>query len=84
MTNNCSALTKKNIPYRDLGLKLKSPVNFNETNNVYIHLCFSWKPLAVSGVPGFNVGSLKLDLVTVGKFGFHRALSRLVDYLRVA
>ena len=29
VTNNCSALTK-NIPYRDLRLKLKSQVNFNE------------------------------------------------------
>ena len=29
VTNNCSALTK-NIPYRDLMLKLKSQVNFNE------------------------------------------------------
>jgi len=29
VTNNCSALTK-NIPYRDLRLKLKSLVNFNE------------------------------------------------------
>ena len=28
-TNNCSALTK-NVPYRDLRLKLKSLVNFNE------------------------------------------------------
>ena len=29
VTNNCSALTK-NIPYRDLRLKLKSQANFNE------------------------------------------------------
>ena len=29
VTNNCSALTK-NVPYRDLRLKLKSLVNFNE------------------------------------------------------
>ena len=29
VTNNCSAVTK-NIPYRDLRLKLKSQVNFNE------------------------------------------------------
>ena len=29
VTNNCSALTK-NLPYRDLKLKLKSLVNFNE------------------------------------------------------
>ena len=29
VTNNCSALTK-NIPHRDLRLKLKSQVNFNE------------------------------------------------------
>ena len=29
VTNNCSALAK-NIPYRDLRLKLKSQVNFNE------------------------------------------------------
>ena len=29
VTNNCSALTK-NIPYRDLRLKLKSLVNFTE------------------------------------------------------
>ena len=31
MTNNCSAPTK-NIPYRDLRLKLKSLVNFNESS----------------------------------------------------
>ena len=36
VTNNCSALTK-NIPYRDLRLKLKSQANFNE-DNVCIHL----------------------------------------------
>ena len=29
VTNNCSALTK-NVPYRDLRLKLKSLVNFDE------------------------------------------------------
>ena len=29
VTNNCSALTK-NVPYRDLMLKFKSLVNFNE------------------------------------------------------